>query len=47
MQIESVKLLLALLAPLLGALVVMRSGKHPDLREGISCAACQSARESR
>jgi multicomponent Na+:H+ antiporter subunit D len=39
MQIESVKLLLALLAPLLGALVVMRSGKHPDLREGISCAA--------
>ncbi len=39
MQIESVKLLLALLAPLFGALVVMRSGKHPDLREGISCAA--------
>ncbi|HSH13460.1 MAG TPA: proton-conducting transporter membrane subunit, partial [Desulfurivibrionaceae bacterium] len=39
MEIESAKLLYALLAPLLGALVVMRCGKYPDLREGVSFAA--------
>jgi len=39
MQIESAKLLYALLAPLIGALVVMRCGKQPNLREGVSFAA--------
>ena len=39
MQIESAKLLYALLAPLIGALVVMRLKKYPDIREGVSCAA--------
>ncbi len=39
MEIVSCKLLYALLAPLIGALVVMRCGKHPDLREGVSVVA--------
>ena len=39
MEIESAKLLYALLAPMIGALVVMRCGRQPDLREGVSCAA--------
>ncbi len=39
MEIESAKLLYALLAPMVGALVVMRCGRQPDLREGVSCAA--------
>lgn len=39
MQIESAKLLYAVLAPLLGALVVMRCGKQPNLRESVSFAA--------
>jgi len=39
MEIESAKLLYALLAPMVGALVVMRCGRQPDLREGVSFAA--------
>ena len=39
MEIESAKLLYALLAPMIGALVVMRCGRQPDLREGVSFAA--------
>jgi multicomponent Na+:H+ antiporter subunit D len=39
MEIISCKLLYALLAPLIGALVVMRCGKNPDLREGVSVVA--------
>ena len=39
MEIVSCKLLYALLAPLIGSLVVMRCGKRPDLREGVSFAA--------
>ncbi|MBU0674070.1 MAG: monovalent cation/H+ antiporter subunit D family protein [Proteobacteria bacterium] len=39
MEIISCKLLYALLAPLIGSLVVMRCGKHPDLREGVSFVA--------
>jgi len=39
MQIESSNLLYALMAPLLGALVVMRCGKWPNIREGVSFAA--------
>jgi multicomponent Na+:H+ antiporter subunit D len=42
MEIVSCKLLYALLAPLIGALVVMRCGKHPDLREGVSVVASVS-----
>lgn len=39
MEIVSCKLLYALLAPLIGALVVMRCGKYPDLRESVSVVA--------
>jgi len=39
MEIVSVKLLLALLAPLVGSLVVMNCGKRPDLREAVSFGA--------
>ncbi|MEN8142856.1 MAG: monovalent cation/H+ antiporter subunit D family protein, partial [Thermodesulfobacteriota bacterium] len=39
MEIESCKLLYALLAPLIGALVVMWRGKNPNLREGVSFVA--------
>jgi multicomponent Na+:H+ antiporter subunit D len=42
MEIVSCKLLYALLTPLIGALVVMRCGKHPDLREGVSVVASVS-----
>lgn len=39
MEIVSCKLLYALLAPLIGSLLVMRCGKYPDLREGVSALA--------
>ena len=39
MEIVSCKLLYALLTPLIGSLIVMRCGKRPDLREGVSVAA--------
>ncbi|MBU0483985.1 MAG: monovalent cation/H+ antiporter subunit D family protein [Proteobacteria bacterium] len=39
MEIESSKLFFALMAPLVGALMVMRAGRYPNLREGISCLA--------
>ncbi len=39
MEIVSCKLLYALLAPLIGSLVVMKCSKHPDFREGVSCLA--------
>ena len=42
MEIVSCKLLYALLAPLIGALVVMRCGKYPDLRESVSVVAAVS-----
>jgi multicomponent Na+:H+ antiporter subunit D len=39
MEIVSAKLLYALLTPLIGSLWVMRCGKRPDLREGVSFLA--------
>lgn len=39
MEIVSCKLLYALLTPLIGSLIVMRCGKRPDLREGVSVVA--------
>lgn len=42
MQINDYRLLLALLAPLLGALLVMLSGKRPNLREACSFLAAST-----
>jgi multicomponent Na+:H+ antiporter subunit D len=39
MEIVTIRLVLALLAPVLGALLVLLAGKHPNLREACSFAA--------
>jgi multicomponent Na+:H+ antiporter subunit D len=39
MTIETTRLLFALLAPLIGAVLVVLAGRHPNLREGCSFAA--------